>query len=237
MTKLVLALTTVALLCAALGCRAPTPGVDPVPTALPTLLATLTPAALPTPTATPAPTATPLPLATPAPTTTPVPAATPAPTATPTPATLTLEQYAAACGEVVAAFDPVAAAPETWGDVAALMGPFAERFAALSPPPELTKWHLAALGLLRSMLVLTEEADPAAPFVSVNGDLGAFLMLWAIPVFDAERDMEPAVWKVLHEHHCAFAQEPPPFREQPTPTTPGGPTPTARPTATTPPLR
>ena len=140
------------------GCTdspSPTPSARavPTPTMAPTQAptATLIPAAAPTPTPTmaptQAPTATPIPTAAPTPTPTIAPTNTPTPEPTPATAALPLGVYLTLCAPTEQELPDDA----TYGDLSSELAAEADRFEALTPPAQLSEWHLLNIENFRTM--------------------------------------------------------------------------------------
>ena len=120
------------------------PGVTQEPTPTPTMAPTNTPTPEPTPTPTTAPTNTPTPEPTPTPTT--APTNTPTPEPTPATATLSLDEYLTLCAPT----GPELADDATYGDFSSVLAAQADRFEALTPPAQLSEWHLLHIEAYRA---------------------------------------------------------------------------------------
>ena len=127
------------------GCTdtpSPTPSARAVPT--PTMAPTQAPTATPTPTPTTAPTNTPTPEPMPAPTL--APTNTPTPEPAPATATLPLGVYLTLC----APRDLELADDLTFGDFSSELAAEADRFETLTPPAQLSEWHLLNIEAYRT---------------------------------------------------------------------------------------
>ena len=123
-----------------------TPAVAPAPTATPTPTSapTNTPTPVPTPTPTMAPTNTPTSEPTPTPTS--APTHTPTPEPTPATATLPLGVYLTLC----ALLEPELADDATFGELSSVIAAEADRLEALTPPAQLSEWHLLNIEAYRT---------------------------------------------------------------------------------------
>ena len=127
------------------GCSdtpSPTPSAEAVPSPTVTAQPGVTPE--PTPTPTMAPTNTPTPEPTPTPTT--APTNTPTPEPTPATATLSLDEYLTLCAPT----GPELADDATYGDFSSVLAAQADRFEALTPPAQLSEWHLLHIEAYRA---------------------------------------------------------------------------------------
>ena len=132
----------------------------PVPTPTPTMAPTHTPTPEPTPTPTSAPTNTPTPEPTPTPTMAPTPPPTPVPTPTPTPApthTPTPEPTPATAALPLGVYLTLCATTEqeladdaTFGELSSVLAAEADRLEALTPPAQLSEWHLLNIEAYRT---------------------------------------------------------------------------------------
>ena len=129
---------------------APTNTPTPVPTPTPTMAPTNTPTPVPTPTPTMAPTNTPTPVPTPTPTM--APTNTPTPVPTPATATLPLGVYLTLC----ATTEQELADDATFGDLSSELAAEADRFEALTPPVQLSEWHLLNIESLRTIKAVVD---------------------------------------------------------------------------------
>ncbi len=136
------------------------------------------PTPAPTPTPTMAPTATPTPVPTPAPAPTPTMAPTNTPTPVPTPAaaTLSLDEYLTLC----APRDLGLADDLTYGDFSSELAAEADRFEALTPPAQLSEWHLLNIEGYRTTQALV-DIQPKDDVI----DFGSFLLI-AVALADLE---------------------------------------------------
>ena len=130
----------------------PTNTPTPEPTPAPTLAPTHTPTPEPTPAATMAPANTP----------TPAPTNTPAPEPTPAAATLSLGVYLTLCAPI----ESDLADDATFGDYSSLIRAEADRFEALTPPAQLSEWHLLNIEAYRAAQagVDTQPQDDVVDF-------------------------------------------------------------------------
>ena len=130
------------LLAGCTGAPSPTPSARAVPSPTVTAQPGVTPEPTPTPTPTMAPThtptATPIPTAAPTPTPTMAPTHTPTPEPTPATATLSLGEYLTLC----ATTELELADDATFGDLSSLFAAEADGLEALTPPAQLSEWHL-----------------------------------------------------------------------------------------------
>ena len=127
------------------GCSdtpSPTPSAEAVPSPTVTAQPGVTPE--PTPTPTMAPTNTPTPEPTPTPTT--APTNTPTPEPTPATATLPLGVYLTLCAPT----DIDLADDATYGDLSSVLAAQADRLEALTPPAQLSEWHLLNIEAYRT---------------------------------------------------------------------------------------
>ena len=128
----------------------PSDAETPAPLArtVPSPTSTATPAVAPAPTATPTPTSAPTNTPTPVPTPTPTMAPTNTPTPEPTPATATLPLgvYLTLC----ALLEPELADDATFGELSSVIAAEADRLEALTPPAQLSEWHLLNIEAYRT---------------------------------------------------------------------------------------
>ena len=145
------------------GCSdtpSPTPSAEAVPSPTVTAQPGVTPE--PTPTPTMAPTNTPTPEPTPTPTT--APTNTPTPEPTPATATLPLGVYLTLCAPP----DIDLADDATYGDLSSVLAAEADRLEALTPPAQLSEWHLLNIAAYRTAqaLVDIQPKDDVVDFAS-----------------------------------------------------------------------
>ena len=152
------ALLLVALLTGCSDAPSPTPAPTPTPTMAPTATPTPVPTPAPAPTPTMAPTNTP----------TPVPTNTPTPVPTPAAATLSLNVYLTLC----APRDLGLADDLTYGDFSSELAAEADRFEALTPPAQLSEWHLLNIEGYRTTQALV-DIQPKDDVI----DFGSFLLI------------------------------------------------------------
>ena len=105
---------------------------------------------------------TPMPAATPRPTNTPLPTSTPGPTNTPAAATLSLDEYLTLCSTT----DIDLADDATYGDLSSELAAEADRFEALTPPAQLSEWHLLNIEAYRmaQAVIDTQPTDDVMDF-------------------------------------------------------------------------
>ena len=166
----------------------PIPATTMAPANTPTPAPTSTPTPVPTPTLTPAPTNTAAPVPTPtptmAPTHTPTPVPTPTPTPVPTPATATssLDEYLTLCvtTELELADDA------TFGDFSSLFAAEADILEALTPPAQLSEWHLLNIEGFRTIQAFV-DLQPKDDVI----DVARFFLMAAISA-DSEEKLRAA---------------------------------------------
>ena len=159
-----------------------TPAVAPAPTATPTptMAPTHTPTPVPTPTPTIAPTHTPTPVPTPTPTS--APTHTPTPVPTPATATLPLGVYLTLC----ATTEQELADDATFGDFSSLFAAEADILEALTPPAQLSEWHLLNIEGFRTIKAFV-DLQPKDDVI----DVARFLLMAAISA-DSEEKLRAA---------------------------------------------
>ena len=159
-----------------------TPAVAPAPTATPTptMAPTHTPTPVPTPTPTMAPTHTPTPVPTPTPTS--APTHTPTPEPTPATSTLPLGVYLTLC----ATTEQELADDATFGDFSSLFAAEADILEALTPPAQLSEWHLLNIEGFRTIQAFV-DLQPKDDVI----DVARFLLMAAISA-DSEEKLRAA---------------------------------------------
>ena len=158
----------------------PTPATTMAPANTPTPAPTSTPTPVPTPTLTPAPTNTPAPVPTPTPT--PAPTNTPTPVPTPATATSSLDEYLTLCvtTELELADDA------TFGDFSSLFAAEADVLEALTPPAQLSEWHLLNIEGFRTIQAFV-DLQPKDDVI----DVARFFLMAAISA-DSEEKLRAA---------------------------------------------
>ncbi len=150
------------------------PTVAPEPTNTPMLTPTATPTVTPTDTPTPEPT--PTPTATPTPTPTMDPTHTPTPVPTPAAMTLSLSEYLTHCAPT----EQELADDFTFGDLSSQLAAEADSLEALTPPAQLSEWHMLTIKSFRTIQAVVDlqpkdDVIGFADFILIAaaaGDLG-----------------------------------------------------------------
>ena len=115
---------------------------------------------------------TPVPAATPRPTNTPLPTSTPGPTNTPAATTLSLDAYLTLCAPP----EQDLADDATYGDLSSELAAEADRFEALTPPAQLSEWHLLNIEAYRTAQAVVDTQpkndviDFDSPTMNAAGD-------------------------------------------------------------------
>ena len=112
-----------------------------------------------------APILTPVPAATPRPTNTPLPTSTPGPTNTPAATTLSLDEYLTLCAPP----EQDLADDATYGDLSSEIAAETDRFEALTPPAQLSEWHLLNIENYRTIQAVldTQPKDDVIDFANL----------------------------------------------------------------------
>ena len=158
----------------------PTPATTMAPANTPTPAPTNTPAPVPTPTPTTAPTHTPTPEPTPA--STMAPANTPTPEPTPATAALPLGVYLTLCAPTEQELPDDA----TYGDLSSELAAEADILEALTPPAQLSEWHLLNIEGFRTIQAFV-DLQPKDDVI----DIARFFLMAAISA-DSEEKLRAA---------------------------------------------
>ena len=128
------------------GGSSPTPSAGAVPTPTVTAQPGVTSVPAPTPTMAPAPTPVPTPMPAMAPTHTPTPVPTPAVV------TLSLDEYLTHCAPT----EQGLADDATFGDLSSQIGAEADKLEALTPPAQLSEWHMLTIRGFRTVQAVVD---------------------------------------------------------------------------------